>query len=539
MNKVAIYSRKSIFTGKGESVENQVEMCKDYYFKHFNKNVEFIIYEDEGFSGGNINRPKFKEMINDIKAKKFNTLICYRLDRISRNVADFSNTLELLQYNKIDFISIKEQFDTTTPMGRAMVYISSVFAQLERETIAERVRDNMIQLAKTGRWLGGQEPYGFKSEKTTYIDENYNEKSLMKLSPLHDEIQVVKLIYDKYLETNSITQVTNYLQDNRYKGKNNGEWQTQQVIRILSSPMYVKSDEKTHNYLKSLGCNVYGDYNGNGYLSYNKTEKIRIERDISEWMYTVSKHKGIIDSDIWLKVQQILDRNKDKKIKRLGTGKNKGLLTGILKCSKCGSNMIIANGGKKPNSDERRIYYVCSAKRNSRRNKCDAKNVEVNKLDKIVIDELSSYSKDYLLQTLEALEKEVNKSAYAKIPDTSKIESEIEAKELQISNLVKQLSSSPSETVTDYIMKGIDKISKEINELKLSVKNINNNKKEFNSDLENLKITINLLENFSTVFNITDDIHQKRLLLQTILKEVIWDGDNLEAKLIILEDKKK
>ena len=162
MIKIAIYSRKSVFTGKGESIENQIELCKNYCNTYVNSgsNLEYIIYEDEGFSGKNTNRPEFQHMIDDIKKNKIDTLICYRLDRISRNVADFSSTLELLQKYNVNFISIKERFDTSTPLGRAMIYIASVFAQLERETIAERVRDNMIQLAKSGRWLGGNIPYG-------------------------------------------------------------------------------------------------------------------------------------------------------------------------------------------------------------------------------------------------------------------------------------------------------------------------------------------------------------------------------------------
>ena len=309
MEKVAIYSRKSIFTGKGDSIENQIEMCQDYYRKtHNNKDFEFIIYEDEGFSGGNINRPRFQDLLKDVKNKKFKALICYRLDRISRNVADFSSTLELLQDNDIDFISIKEQFDTSTPMGRAMIYIASVFAQLERETIAERVRDNMLQLAKTGRWLGGQEPFGFTSEKMVYLDENFTERSLMILSPLEEELDVIKKIYLKYLDLQSITQVVNWLQDNKYKGKNGGEWGTTQVQRILASPLYVKSSDKTHNYIKSLGINVFGEANGNGYLTYNKTRKMIFDRDINEWIYTTSKHSGIIDDDKWLMVQNILDK---------------------------------------------------------------------------------------------------------------------------------------------------------------------------------------------------------------------------------------
>lgn len=175
----AVYSRKSKFTGKGDSIENQIQLCKEYAKEQLkDKNItEFLIYEDEGFSGGNTNRPEFQKLLEDAKAEKFNVLICYRLDRISRNVSDFSSTLKILQRHNIDFISIREQFDTSTPMGRAMIYIASVFAQLERETIAERIRDNMLELSKTGRWLGGTAPIGYAANPITYFDENMNEKN--------------------------------------------------------------------------------------------------------------------------------------------------------------------------------------------------------------------------------------------------------------------------------------------------------------------------------------------------------------------------
>ena len=120
--KIAIYSRKSVFSEKGDSIENQIEFCKNYCKNHLDiKNSEFYIYEDEGFSGKNLNRPQFKKLINDIKNNKIDILICYRLDRISRNVADFSSTLDLLQEYNVNFIELKEQFDTSSPMGRAMV----------------------------------------------------------------------------------------------------------------------------------------------------------------------------------------------------------------------------------------------------------------------------------------------------------------------------------------------------------------------------------------------------------------------------------
>lgn len=157
---IAIYSRKSRFTGKGESIGNQVELCKEYIRTHYGEaTLNYItVYEDEGFSGGNLNRPAFKKMMEAARSHQFGAIIVYRLDRISRNISDFSGLIEELSYLNIAFISIKEQFDTSTPMGRAMMYIASVFSQLERETIAERIRDNMHELAKTGRCSAARRP---------------------------------------------------------------------------------------------------------------------------------------------------------------------------------------------------------------------------------------------------------------------------------------------------------------------------------------------------------------------------------------------
>ena len=255
--KIAIYSRKSVLSEKGDSIENQIELCKNYCESYFQgEDLEYIVYEDEGFSGKNLNRPKFKELINDIKSNKINLLICYRLDRISRNVADFSTTLELLQKYNVNFVSIKEQFDTTTPMGRAMIYIASVFAQLERETIAERVKDNMLQLAKMGKWSGGCLPLGFNSEKVSYLNSEMKEKSLVKLIPINSELETIKFIYNTYLSKGSILATLTELNTLGYKTKLKSNFELSGVKRILKSPIYVISNEDTHNYLKSLKINL-------------------------------------------------------------------------------------------------------------------------------------------------------------------------------------------------------------------------------------------------------------------------------------------
>lgn len=202
--RAAIYVRKSRLSEKGESINNQIDLCKKYFSNlQLDIYIEFSVYQDEGFSGGNTNRPEFQKLIRDIKKKRFNYLICYKLDRISRNVADFTSTLKILEENNVNFISITEQFDTTSVMGRAMINISATFAQMERETIAERIRDNMLELSKTGRWLGGTCPLGFKSTSVNY-ESNGHKKKMYKLQVVDNEMNIVKLIFNLYIKKKAV-----------------------------------------------------------------------------------------------------------------------------------------------------------------------------------------------------------------------------------------------------------------------------------------------------------------------------------------------
>ncbi|MBQ8107910.1 MAG: recombinase family protein, partial [Ruminococcus sp.] len=165
--RYAIYSRKSRFTGKGESITNQITICRRTLLTRFGaKEEDIVVFEDEGFSGAKTRRPQFLEMMQRCRAREFRLVICYRLDRISRNTADFLNTYEELCRCGVGFHSVSDGLDGTTAMGRAMMMISSVFAQLERDIIAERISDNMLELAKTGRWLGGNTPTGYQSRET-------------------------------------------------------------------------------------------------------------------------------------------------------------------------------------------------------------------------------------------------------------------------------------------------------------------------------------------------------------------------------------
>lgn len=534
----AIYSRKSIFTGKGESIENQIELCREYGTRL--GVTEYLVYEDEGFSGGNINRPKFQELLKDAKAKKFDVLICYRLDRISRNVADFSATLAMLQTNNIDFVSIREQFDTSTPMGRAMVYISSVFAQLERETIAERVRDNMLQLAKTGRWLGGQEPFGYTAERVIYIDAELKERSLMKLTPVNEELEIVKLIFNKYAEVHSITQVVKHLMLTGIKGKNGGDWASMQVKRILSNPLYVKSNASVENYLRQLGINVFGEANGNGYLTYNKTKNLIQERDITEWIAATGKHPGVIDADLWLEVQNTMDGNKDKRLTRLGTGDSDAVLSGLLKCKYCGANMKIKQGHKSRTEDDTRYdYYVCSSKDSSYGTKCKNSNIRVDRLDRLVIEQVRAYSKDLLIEELSAaIKNEVDTNI---VPNQIERTNEaIKLKEKEISNLVKELRKDLDDITKEYIRADIKSLHEELSKLKTDLEQLQNNNAIINEKIDNTELVLDTLIRFDKEFDILKDVQHKRNMLKTIIEYITWDGQNKKFKVhLFVGDKKK
>ena len=219
----AIYSRKSLYTAKGDSIENQVEMCRNYILSNFSEAQEenLMIFEDVGFSGKDVNRPQFQLMMREIDRGNIDCIVCYRLDRISRSVIDFSSLAEKLAVKRVKFVSIKEQFDTSSPTGRAMMYVSAAFAQMEREIIAERIRDNLLLLARTGRWLGGVTPLGFCGvrSKEVLIDGKVKKASFLEIN---DQMPTVITIFEKYLELGNCAAVAEYVNaQNRATANNN------------------------------------------------------------------------------------------------------------------------------------------------------------------------------------------------------------------------------------------------------------------------------------------------------------------------------
>ena len=242
---IAVYSRKSKWTGKGESVENQLIMCREYIamFIEGGDQAQILEFEDEGFSGKDTRRPRFQQMMQELKTRHFDYLVCYRLDRLGRNLADLANLMEDLNRMNTSFISVREKFDTTTPIGKAMLYFSGVLAQMEREQIAERVKDNMIMLARSGRWLGGNTPLGFSSMKLEQEAAALKKKSLYCLTWNPGEIPLVRFIFSCFLERRSITKVLEALLADGIKTRRGREFTVSGIRDILVNPVYCVADQ--------------------------------------------------------------------------------------------------------------------------------------------------------------------------------------------------------------------------------------------------------------------------------------------------------
>lgn len=530
MPKVAIYSRKSKFTGKGESVENQIEMCKEYLEKNFNHIFDVKIYEDEGFSGKNTERPQFKKMINDAQKNRFNILICYRLDRISRNVADFSNTIELLQKHNIDFISIREQFDTSTPMGRAMMNIAAVFAQLERETIAERIKDNMIELSKSGRWLGGTPPLGYKSEPVEYSNQDGKSKKMYKLTEVEEEMKLVKLIYKLYLDNKSFNTVATYLCKNMFKGKNGGEFSKGTVKQIIQNPVYCISDKKIFDWFKKHDANLCGEFDDlHGLMVYNKRENGKKEKPINEWIIAIGKHEGIIHSDKWIECQNLIEHNKSKTSPRSGTGV-KFLLSGLVVCGECGSGMgSWSRYNKKRNFMEK--YYRCNL-RNRASNRCNNKMLNAYKAEEYV----SEYLKDVDLEKLKKAyeNKKKNTNSFDNIEkDINKLNNQYNLNKTLLGKLVKKLAIEDDEDIIKIVKTEMKTIKSENDNINLRLNELKNSLDDANDDIEFFEDISNRVTHFKRFYDTADD-KGKKLLIQSLVENIVWysDTDTLEINLI-------
>lgn len=542
--RIAIYSRKSKYSDKGDSVGNQIEIAMKYIEEHYPSNeydVEIVIYEDDGFSGGNIDRPKFKEFLIEENRKPFNILICYRLDRISRNIADFSSLMNHISELGTSFVSIKEQFDTKTPMGRAMMYIASVFAQLEREVIAERIRDNMIELAKTGRWLGGPTPTGYTSKRVEVVDvyeqneDNVIEKkkkTASKLVAIDEEIELIEKIAYKYLELKSLNKLETYLLKNNISTKNNMKFSVNTLKAILTNPVYAPNDKDVLDYFNSKGITIYaegdranfdGKYGLSGYGKKNGNK----DNDMKDWIVSVGLHKPAIKKGIiWVRIQELIEKNKEKRYR--ADCKHDFLFSGILRCSECGSYMRpkVAQG--------ERFYYTCELKEKSRGTRCNSKNIAGLALDKLMMQKLE----EIFIPTSE-LYQELSKMAIKKGRiNTNEREEELRKKlkenEESTKNLIDKLKYMDMEVV-DLVNKELKKLKQESKQIEEELSQLEKNKQceiSFqNEESKTASLILDIINNSLKTFD-SLDIKSRKDILRILIEEMQGSGQNVNVKIL-------
>jgi site-specific DNA recombinase len=536
----AIYSRKSKFTGKGESIGNQIELCRQYILTHYGESFadSALIFEDEGFSGGNLERPQFQQMMREAKEKKISAIVCYRLDRISRNIGDFANLIGELNHLEISFISIKEQFDTSSPMGRAMMYIASVFSQLERETIAERIRDNMHELSKSGRWLGGNTPTGYQSERVNSVTIDGKQKKAYKLKRIPQEAKLVKRIYEKFLETGSLTQTETYLIQNGYKTKQGRLFSRFAIKAILSNPVYMIADQEAYQYLKEKKVELFADptdFKGtHGIIAYNRTlqkqGKAHEMKGMEEWIVAIGKHEGLIPGAEWVRVQRQLERNKSKNYRRPRS--NVALLSGILVCGGCNHYMRPKLSGRYNDRGEQIYSYLCSMKEKSRMKCCAIKNANGNLLDRLVIEELKKISEDKreFTRQLEEGRKLLKEEKQDYEQDVSRLEEELSQTEKDIEGLVTSIKVAGGTAAYDYIVRQIDEVHKKKEQILAQIEVCKETAMGKGLTVLEFDLLKETLSNFGKTVD-SMDVEQKRAAIRILVKRVVWDGDTVHLYL--------
>lgn len=530
--RIYIYSRKSVWTGKGESIENQVEMCRQYIVNRIDggKDAEIIVYEDEGFSGKNLDRPQFQRMLADSKKQKPDYIVCYRLDRISRSVGDFAPLVEDFISRDIGFICIKEQFDTSTPMGKAMMYIASVFAQLERETIAERVRDNMLMLARTGRWLGGPPPTGFFSEKVEEVVVDGKVKTSCKLKWNPEEISVARTIYQKFLELHSLSGVSKYLMRQGIPSRTGKYYSVVGIKEILRNPVYCVADKDARNYFLSQEADVCFHEaecsDKYGLLAYNKrdhSKKGAPRQEKSAWIIAVGKHRGIVSGRDWVAVQNILEVNRPS-CPEPKTFNDYSLLSGVLRCKKCGARMFSKIRANNPD-----LYdYICSSKLRGGSSICNCQNLGGKEADDDICNFLLGYMEEdsVIFRLLEDLRGRIQKE------DTVNPLTEVEAQIVKCNREIEQLVSSLSQPNVSPSL--ISHINSRVSELDEQLKSLQVQKKRLQSDFDNLidsDIQLDVLARMLAYFKENYKaltIQEKRELIKLMVQKIEWDGKNCD-----------
>lgn len=417
---VAIYARKSRITNKGDSIGVQFKQSADYAINQLSlpEDYEFARYEDKGLSGYYSDRPDFQRLLRDIEMGKIKAVACYKLDRISRKTSDLMRLLEYFERHDVTLLVCSNNINTRISTSKIIIQVLAIIAEFERDILTERIQDNLMELAKDGRWLGGKTPTGFSSQRVT-TGSGKNKSAISFLVPVQEEKEIVLEIYGTFWETRSLLQTANIINE-KYETKHGAKFTTSTIRLILRNPIYCVADEYSYNYFLEHDGNLFGepsDFDGqHGLTAYNKTDQMKVEdedstffnpkfsqlltrKPISEWIVSVGRHEGFISSREWVETQNMLDEIAEKYNRP--HRKTNALLSGLMYCPICGKRLRVLPESNRWTNGKPRFKYACPG---VRAKECTFKGVEGVTLDEFVIHSLSSLQEehsDYYRQLLE------------------------------------------------------------------------------------------------------------------------------------------
>lgn len=436
-------------------------------------------YIDDGYSGKSLDRPEMSRLIRNAKEKMFDVVLVWKLDRLSRRQQHVMYLLEeVFIPNSIDFSSVTENFETSSPMGRAMLGIMAVFAQLERETIVERTKMGKEEAAKQGRFFGGKAILGYSDQ----------DKKLV-IDPLQAE--VVRKIFRMYLDGNGYSYIADALNtQNVPTPRGDSFWYVATISRLLQNPTYA-------GYIEHLGTL----HNG--------------------------RHEPIIPKDDWDKVQKMITQNRYRYGTRERT-ESIGFLRGIVYCGECGARMRVKTATR---NGKRRAQYVCysvdkRAKHMIKNEDCPSKYIEAHKLEEKVIDQLFRYSRHPDAILLEA------NSAVKNLTGNENKQAAAQAQnELQL--IAKRIKKWQDAFETDAVE--LDEFRSRVRELKerrLYLENIISGHHEQSERKNDIYAAsqhfMEQLKDFPTVWSLATSEEQQKILADLLTKVTVYQDGRIE-----------
>ncbi len=463
------------------------------------------IYEDAGKSGKSIEgRPAFKRMLSDIQeGLDVDYVLVYKLSRFGRNAADILNSLEFIQSYGVNLLCIEEGIDSSQTSGKLLISVLSAVAEIERENILEQTMNGRREKARQGKWNGGPAPYGYSLKDDTLLIEE-------------SEAEVVRTIFDKFVHTNmGYTGIAKYLN-----------------LQGIKKTPRKKTDieEFSAHFIKILLDNpVYC-----GKIAYGRRVREKVKGTKADYKVVKKQdfclvdglHEGIVDEELWAKAHAKRQETGVKSESKYGK-ERAHLLTGIIKCPKCGSGMY-ANRvcwTKKDGTYKEVMYYACSRNKQERGRSCDySANLKKTDIEPLVIEFIKELVKD------EHFAAEIKKKIGLQV-DTAKIDTEIhnyETKlkevELNKARLEREIDSLPIDVtyrerkIHDMTLR-LDGLYDTIAEIEANIEDARTRKKSVEAEFITMENIYKILEHFNELYDIISD-EEKKELISTLVKEI-------------------